>query len=167
MLENVEINNGVEVVSVGKEDDFDVMVDELVKNIRVVEGFENVIVFGRILVMESRVKGFGDWEEGVFEDFGVFWLVKGKNVDVMIFIFFDNCCGIIVGVERVYEENGDVGVVVVVEVFDLVDGYVKERYVIMDFDDWFGINVIYGGIEIIVEFENSKFVEEVNRFGVG
>lgn len=167
VLENAEINNGAEVVSVGKEDDLDATVDELVKNTRVVEGLENVTVSGRIPVMESRVKGLGDWEEGVLEDSGVPRLVKGKNVDVMTLILLDNRRGIIVGVERVHEENGDVGAVAAVEVLDLADGHVKERHAITDLDDRLGTNATHGGTKTTVELENSKLVEEANRLGVG
>lgn len=167
VLEDAEIDDGAKVVGVGEEDDLNATLDKLVENARVVERFENVTVAGRVPVMEGRVKGLGDGEERVLEDSGVTGLVEGEDVDVVTLVLLDDGSSVLIGVERVHEEDGHVGAIGAVEVLNLADGHVEEGHAITDLDDGLGADATHGGTETTVELEDGKLVEEANGVVVG
>jgi hypothetical protein len=63
VLQNAEINNSTQVVNVGKEQNLDTAINELLKDTGVVQGFENISVSGRIPIGDRRVKGLWCWEQ--------------------------------------------------------------------------------------------------------
>jgi len=74
---------------------------------------------------------------------------------------------VLVGVERVHEDEGDVDVVGAVEELDLTDGQVEERHAVADLNDRLGANAAHGGTETTVELEDSELAQELDRLVVG
>ncbi len=58
VLEDSEINNSAQVVDVGKEDNLNTSLDELVQNARVIQGFEDISVSGWVPIRDGRFEGF-------------------------------------------------------------------------------------------------------------
>lgn len=56
----------------------------------------------------------------------------------MVLVLLNDALGILVGVERVHEDEGYVDFVLLVQVFDLSDGEVEEGHPFTDFDSGFG-----------------------------
>jgi hypothetical protein len=160
VLKNAQINNGTEVVGVGKEENLNTALKKLVKNSGVVEGLENVTVTGRVPVGDLGVEALGCGEQGILEDTGVTRLVECDDIDVVSLVLLDDVLGVIIGVEGVHENEGNVDVVCAVEVFDLADRQVKERHAFTDFDDGLGADATHGSSETTIELENSELVEK-------
>lgn len=55
-------------------------------------------------------------EQALLVHTGVSRLVKGEDVDVVVLVFLDDTGGIVIGVEGVHEDEGDVDVVLGVQV---------------------------------------------------
>jgi hypothetical protein len=70
----------------------------------------------RVPVGLVRVGVLGAGEEGLLVDTGVTGLVEGEDVDVVVLVLLDDPRGVFVRVERVHEDEGDVDVVLRVEV---------------------------------------------------
>lgn len=166
VLEDVEVDNSAEVVSVGEEDNLNTALEELVEGAGVVERLEDVTVAGRVPVRDLRVGALGSGEEGVLEHTRVLGLVEGEDVNVVALVLLDDVCGVLVGVEGVHEDEGDVDVVGAVEELDLADGQVKERHAIADLNDGLGANAAHGGTETTVELEDGELAKELDRLGV-
>lgn len=167
VLEDAEIDDSAQVVDVGQEDDLDASLKELVENARVVQRLENVTVTGGVPLIDGRVVVLGDGKERVLVDSGVSRLVEGKDIDVVALVLLDDGSGVVVCVERVHENEGDVDIVCAVEILDLSHGKVEEGHAITDFDDGLGTDATHGGSQTTVELENSELVEELDRLGVG
>jgi hypothetical protein len=54
-------------------------------------------------------------------------LVEGEDVNVVTLVLLDDVCRVLVGVEGVHQDEGDVDVVGAVEELDLTDGQVEVR----------------------------------------
>lgn len=167
VLENLEINDSAEVVSVGKEDNLDTASKKLVEDAGVVEGLENVTVSGGVPVGKLGAGGLWCGELRVLEDTGVSGLVEGHDVDVVALVLLDDVGGIGVGVERVHENERNVDVVGAVEVLNLADRKVEEGHTITDLNDRLGTNATHGGTETTVELEDGELAEELNRLILG
>jgi len=167
VLEDLEVDDSAEVVSVGKEDNLNTTLDELVEDTRVVERLENVTVTGRVPVGDLRVGRLGGGEERVLEDTGVSGLVEGHDIDVVTLVLLDDVGGVGVGVERVHQDEGNVDAVGAVEVLDLSDRKVEERHTVTNLNDRLGANTAHGGTETTVELEDSELVQEVDRLLLG
>jgi hypothetical protein len=163
VLKNAQINNGTKVVSVGKEEDFNTTLKKLVKNSGVVEGLENVTVTGRVPVGDLGVEALGCGKQRILEDTRVTRLVECHDIDVVSLVLLDDVLGVVVGVEGVHENEGNVDVVCAVEVFNLADRQVKERHAFTDFDDGLGADAPHGSSETTIELEDSELVEEFDR----
>jgi hypothetical protein len=62
------------------------------------------------------IGGLGDGKERLLVDSGVSRLVEGQDVDVVVLVFLDNSSSVIIGVERVHEDERDIDTVSRVEV---------------------------------------------------
>ena len=80
----------------------------------------------------------------------------------MALVLLDDGLGVLVGVEGVHEDEGDVDVVGAVEVLDLADREVEEGHAVADLDDGLGTDATHGGTETTVELDNSQLVQELN-----
>ena len=166
VLEDVEVDDSAEVVGVGEEDNLNTTLEELVKDARVVERLEDVTVSGRVPVGDLRVGVLGGGEERVLEDTGELGLVEGEDVDVVALVLLDDVGGVLVGVEGVHQDEGNVDIVGAVEVLDLTDGKVEEGHAIADLNDGLGTDAAHGGTETTVKLEDGELVKELNRLGV-
>jgi len=61
----------------------------------------------------------GNGEERLLVNSGVSRLVESQNVDVVVLVFLDNSSSVIIGVERVHEDERDIDTVSRVEVLIL------------------------------------------------
>lgn len=122
VLQNAQVDNGTQVVNIGQENNLNAALNQLVENTRVVQRLENVTVAGRVPLGDGRVEVLGDGEGRVFVDSGVAGLVECEDIDVVAFVLLDDGGGVVVGVERVHENKGDVDVVGAVQVLNLTDG---------------------------------------------
>ena len=85
----------------------------------------------------------------------------------MALIFLDDVLGIIVGVERVHQDEWYVNIIGAVEILDLSDGQIQEGHAIANFDDRLRTHATHRCTEATVELENSELAEESDRLGVG
>jgi hypothetical protein len=166
VLEDVKVNDGAEVVGVGKEDNLNTALEELVESARVDERLEDVTVTGRVPVGDLRVGALGRGKEGVLKHTGELGLVEGQDVDVVSLVLLDDVGSVLVGVEGVHEHEGDVDVVGAVEELDLTDGEVEERHAVADLDDRLGTDAAHGGTETTVELQDGELAEELHRLAV-
>lgn len=165
-LEDVEVNDGTEVVNVGDEDVLLAGLNELVEEARVGEGVKDVTVSGRVPVRLVRVGVLGDGEERLLVDTGVAGLVEGEDGDVVVLVLLDDALGVLVGVERVHEDEGNVDVVLLVEVLNLTDREVEEGHALTNLNDRLGADTAHGGAETTVELEDSELVKD-RRVDIG
>lgn len=167
VLQDAQVDNSAQVVHIGQEDDLDTTLQQLVQNARVVERLENVTVAGRVPFVDWRVKGLGDGEERVLVDSGVSGLVEGEDVDVVALVLLDDGRGIVVGVERVHQDERHVRVISAVQVLDLSHGKVQEGHAITDLNDGLGANATHGSTETTIQLQNSQLVQELDSLRVG
>lgn len=85
----------------------------------------------------------------------------------MALVLLDDGSGIIVGVERVHQDEGNVDVVCAVEVLDLADRQVEEGHAVTDLNDGLGSNAAHRGTETSVELEDGELAQELNGLSVG
>jgi hypothetical protein len=117
----------------------------------------------------------GNGEKRLLVNSGVSRLVESQNVDVVVLVFLDNSSSVIIGVERVHEDERNIDTVSRVEVlfrqpllhFDKVDthlnlpnGQVKESHALPNFNDGLGSNTTHGSTETTVQLQDSKLVED-------
>jgi hypothetical protein len=167
VLEDAKVDDGAQVVDVGKEDDLDASLEKLVENARVVKRLENVTVAGGVPLVYGRVVVLGDGEERVLVHSGVSRLVEGKDIDVVALVLLDDGSSVVICVERVHENERDVDVVGTVQVLNLSDGKIEEGHAVTDFNNGLGADAAHGGSQTAIELENSQLVEELDRLGVG
>ena len=74
----------------------------------------------------------GAREECLLEDSWVSRLVEGGDAKLLIGILFDDPEGILVGVERSHENEGNIHLVGGVQMLNLTDCQVEERHVVFD-----------------------------------
>lgn len=161
VFENAEIHNSTKVINVGDEDDLLALGNELVQNAGVVQRLKQISVSGGIPGIDSVIEALGHGQVGVLKDSGEPRLVKGLDVDLVALVFLDDGLGVLVGVERVHENEGHVDVVLSVEVLDLSHRQVEEGLAISNLNDGLGADAAHGGTETTVKLENSKLVEEL------
>lgn len=160
VLVDVKVDIGAQVVDVGDEKVLLAGSDQTIEQARVVHGIEQVAMTGRIpeVLVVGSVAGAG--EERLLVDTRVSRLVEGEDFDVVVGVLLDDTGSVVVSVERVHEDEGNVDVVATVEVLDLSDGKIEEGHAITNLDDGLGTSATHGGTETTVEFENGKLVED-------
>lgn len=165
VLQDAQVDNAAQVVDVGEEDDLDAALEQLVEDARVVQRLKDVTVAGRVPLGDGRVEVLGDRQKRVLVDSGVSRLVEGEDVEVVALVLLDDGSSVIVGVERVHQDEGDVDVVGAVEELNLADRKVKERHAVTDLNDRLGADAAHRGTETTVQLEDGELVEELNRLG--
>ena len=96
------------------------------------QGVVKISVTGGVPVLLVVVGAAGAWEECLLEDSWVSRLVEGGDTKLLVGILFDDSEGVLVGVERSHENEGNIHLVGGVQVFNLTDGQVEECHVIFD-----------------------------------
>jgi hypothetical protein len=163
VLKDAEIHDGTEVVGVGQENVLDATLDQLVESAGVVQGLENVTVTRGVPVLEGRVEALGGGKERVLDDTGVAGLVEGDDVNVVALVLLNDGLGVLVGVEGVHQDEGNVDVEAAVEVLDLANRQIQEGHALTDLDDGLGTDTAHGGTETTVELDDGELVQELNR----
>lgn len=166
VLQDAQVNNGTQVVDVRQEDDLNATLDQIVKNTRVVQRLENVTVSGRVPLVDGGVEALGDRQQRVLVDSGVSGLVEGTDVDVVALVLLDDGGSVVVGVERVHQEERNVDSVCSVQVLDLADGKVQEGHAVTDLNDGLGADTAHGCTETTVQLQDGKLVQELDRLRV-
>ncbi len=81
-------------------------------------------------------------------------------------LFLDDVGSVIIGVERVHEDERNIDVVCLVEKFDLAHSQIKERHAVSYFDDGLGADTTHRGTQTAVQLEHSQFAEKLNGFRI-
>ena len=163
VLQDTEVHDGTQVVRVGQEDILDTALKELVEGAGVVERLEHVTVTGRVPVLQGSVEALGGGQQRVLDDTGVAGLVEGDDVDVVALVLLDDGLGVLVGVEGVHENKGNVDVEGAVEVLDLAHRQVQEGHALPDLNDGLGADAAHRGSQTTVELDDRQLVQELNR----
>lgn len=163
VLQDTEVNDGTKIVRIGQEDVLDATLKELVEGARVVEGLKDVTVARRVPVLQGSVEALGSGQERVLDDPGVARLVEGDDVDVVTLVLLDDGLGVLVGVEGVHEDEGNIDIIGAVQVLDLTHGQVEEGHALTNLNDRLGANATHRGTKTTVQLDNSQLVEELNR----
>ena len=166
VLQDVEIDDGAEIVGVGEEEDLDSALDELIEDAGVVEGFVDVAVARWVPVGDLRVEGLGCGEKRVLKDTWVAGLVEGEDVDVVALVLLDDAGGVGVGVERVHEHERHVDVVRAVEELNLADRQIEEGHAVAHLDHGFWPDAAHGGTQTAIELEDCELVQVFDRIRV-
>ena len=162
VLEDAQIHDGTQVIGVGQENVLDATLDQLVESAGVVKRLEDVTVAGRIPILQGRVEALGGGQERVLDDTGVAGLVESDDVDVVALVLLNDGLGVLVGVEGVHEDEGDVDVEGAVKVLDLADGQIQEGHTLTDLDDGLGADTAHGGTETTVQLDDGELVQELD-----
>lgn len=105
-------------------------------------------------------------EQRILEDSRISRLVERQDVDVVTFIFLDDILGVLVGIERVHEDERHVHIVGAVEIFDLSYREIEKRHALTNLNDGLRTNASHGRAKTTIQFENSELVEILNGFRV-
>lgn len=166
VLVDVEVDVGTQIVDVGDEKVLLAGRDQAVEETRVIHSIEKIAVTGRIpevLVVSSRARA---GEERLLVDTRIARLVESEDLDIVVGVLLDDTGSVIVRVERVHEDKGDVDVVRAVEVLNLTHGKVEEGHAFTDLDDRFGTGATHGGTKTTVELEHSELVKDRGISGI-
>ena len=106
--------------------------NQLIEDTGVQQGIVKVPVTRRVPVLLVVIGTTGAREKSLLEDSGVPGLVEGGDAKLLVGIFLDDSEGILMGVERSHEDEGNVHLVSGVQMLDLADGQVEECHVILD-----------------------------------
>lgn len=115
-LQDLEVDIGTQVVNVADEHVLLASFEEFVQQAGVADGVEDVTVARRIPLALLGCCTARNGEEGLLADTGVTGLVEGEDLDVVVGILLDDTLSLIVGIERVHQDERDVGLVSFVEV---------------------------------------------------
>ena len=70
--------------------------------------------------------GLGHWHQTLLVDTGIPRLVKCADVDIEAGILSDDLVRVLISVETVHENQGDIGLVFLVEIFNLLNCQIQE-----------------------------------------
>lgn len=68
------------------------------------------------------ISSMGAWKESFFEDSRIPGLVEGRDTKLLVGILLDDSEGVLMGVERSHEDEGNIHLVVGVQMLDLTNG---------------------------------------------
>ena len=103
--------------------------------------------------------GFRHRHHGLLTDAGVAGLVEGLDGDVEAGIFPDDLHRVLVSVEAVHQDQRHVGVVLLVEELDLLDGEVQEGEIVPHRDDGLGPTAAHAGTQPAIELDHHQLVQ--------
>jgi hypothetical protein len=141
------------------------------------ESVKDISVSWRVPSCLVGISLLRDGEQRLLVDSGVSRLVEGEDVDVVVLVLLDDSSRVVVGVERVHEDEWDVDTVLGVEVLsrqpntsvqssnpithlNLPDTEIQESHALPDLNDTLGTDTTHGCTETTVELEHSELVED-------
>ena len=124
--------HGAEVIRVGYEQILLSISDQLIKDTRVQQSVVEISMARGVPVLLVVIGTMGAWEESLLEDSRISGLVEGGDTKLLVRILLDDSEGILMGVERSHEDEGNIHLVVGVQMLDLTDGQIEEGHVILD-----------------------------------
>ena len=77
-------------------------------------------------------------KKGFLVDTGVTRLVEGGDADLLVGVFLDDTEGIVMGVERSHEDEGNIDTMGGVEVLNLTDGEIEEGHIVLYLESTLG-----------------------------
>ena len=157
--ENAQIDNSTQIVDITEEEVLNAAANKLVQDTRVLERLEDVTVARWVPIGNGRVGVLGNGEERVLCDPGVPGLVEGEDINIVALVLFDDVGGVIIGVERIHQDERDVDTVDSVQVLDLTNRQVQEGHALTNLDDRLGSDASHRGPEATVELEDSELGE--------
>ena len=107
----------------------------------------------------------GDGQQGLLVDAREAGLVEGQDLDAHLAVLLDQLVRLLVGVEGVHQHERDVGVVLLVQLLDLLHCDVQEGEAVPHCDGGLGSLAAHGGAEAAVELDHHQLFEE--RFDLG
>ena len=116
--------------------------------------------------MDSRFKVvfnidvLGDGQQGLLVDARKARLVEGEDLDAHLAVLLDQLVRLLVGVEGVHQHERDVGVVLLVQLLDLLHRDVQEGEPIPHRDGGLGSLAAHGGAEAAVQLDHHQLLEE-------
>lgn len=96
------------------------------------QGVVEISVAGWVPVLLIVVSTMRAREKSLLKDSWIPGLVEGGDTKLLVRILLDDSDGILVGVERSHEDEGNVHLVSGVQMFDLTNGQVEESHIILD-----------------------------------
>ena len=96
------------------------------------QGVVKISVTRRVPVLLVVIGTMRAREKSLLEDSRVSGLVEGGDAKLLVGILLNDSEGILVGVERSHEDEGNVHLVSGVQMLDLANGQVEECHVIFD-----------------------------------
>ena len=121
--------------------------------------FPHTCTYLRIKIVVD-VDILSDCQKSLFVDAGKARLVERQDLDALPAVPLDHVLGVLVGVEGVHEDERDVGVVLLVEVLDLLHGDVQEGELVPDFDDGLGSLAAHRCAEAAVQLHYHQLLQE-------
>ena len=103
--------------------------------------------------------GFRHRHHGLLTDAGVAGLVEGLDGDVEAGIFPDDLHRVLVSVEAVHQDQRHVGVVLLVEELDLLDGEVQEGEVVPHWDDGLWSAAAHAGAQAAIQLDHDQLLQ--------
>ena len=124
--------HGAEVIRVGNEQILLSISDQLIEDTRVQQGVVKISMTRGVPVLLVVIGTMGAWEESLLEDSWISGLVESGDTKLLVGILLDDSEGILMGVERSHEDEGNIHLMGGVQMLDLTDGQVEEGHVVLD-----------------------------------
>lgn len=118
VVEDVEIDGSAEVIDVGDKEILLTLAEQLIEETRVIKGLVQVTVTRRVPLLDGRAGRTRDGKKRFLVDTGMAALVEGGDADVVGSVLLNDATGLLVGIERVHEDEGHVHVMLLVEVLE-------------------------------------------------
>lgn len=159
-VEDVEVDGGSQVVNVGEEDVLLALFDELIEKTRVLEGLIEVTVTWRVPAFEVVVLNvLGDWKVGFLVNSWVSGLTESVDRDIDVGVLTEKLVGVIVGVERVHQDQWNADSIRTVKELDLLKSQIQESEIVADGDDRLWTFATHGGTQSTIQLNDHQLVK--------
>jgi hypothetical protein len=129
--------HGTKVIRVRNEQILLSIGNQLIEDPGVQQGVVKISVTRRVPVLLVVICTIGGWEKSLLEDPWVSGLVEGGDAKLLVGILLDDSEGVLVGVERSHEDEGNVHLVSGIQMLNLADSQIEECHVIFDLQSAF------------------------------
>lgn len=164
VLQNVKVNHSAQIVNVGDKQNLLALGEKLIQNARVGNGLKQVTVARGVPGIDAVLVVLGDGQKRVLVDAGEARLVERLDADIVGLVLLDDGLCVVIRVERVHENEGDIDIVLAIEVLNLANTQIQKGLAVADLNDGLGADAAHGGSETTIELEDGELGEIV---GVG